>query len=159
VNRESVEHLANWAPTPLKPTQSSLTGDCSLGLPCRDWAEHTRPGIYLNSPAIAYRFLHTEGVEEKQRYSVGIKITDIQNLPASKKLKPPDSTLPPASVARIPGLRAGNCSKRPAAGSKPWLSPFSSSRGIFRRMQDGAAQKTGSGRKYPSPSHESPLQK
>lgn len=86
-------HLANGVPTPLNYSLNSLRSYCSLGLSCRDYAEHIQPVIYLNFPASAYQFLYGQGVEEKQRYSVDIKIKDTQNLSVSKKLNPPDSTL------------------------------------------------------------------
>lgn len=87
-------HLANRVPMPLHHSLSSLRSYCSLGLSCGDYAEHIKPVVYLNFPTIAYQFLYAQGVEEKQRYSVDIKIKDTQNLSVSKKLNPPDSTLP-----------------------------------------------------------------
>lgn len=113
-----MEHPANWAPTSLNDTPSSLTRYCSSGLSYRACAEHIQAGAYLNFPTNAYWFLYAQGAEEKQRYSVDIKIKDTQNLLLSKKLKTPDSTLPSVLPARIPALRAGNCRNRLAAGSK-----------------------------------------
>lgn len=86
-------NLANGVPVPLNHRLSSLRSYCSLGLFCGDYAEHIQPVVYLNFPTIAYQFLYAQGVEEKQRYSVHIKIKDTQNLSVSKKLNPPDTTL------------------------------------------------------------------
>lgn len=66
--------LANGVPMPLNYSLNSLRSYGSLGLSCRDYAEHIQPVIYLNFPTIAYQFLYAQGVEEKQRYSVDTKI-------------------------------------------------------------------------------------
>lgn len=111
-------HLANRVPTPLNHSPSSLRSYCSLGLFCGDYAEHIQPVVYLDFPTIAYQFLYAQGVEEKQRYSVDIKIKDTRNLSVSKKLNPPDSTLPSIELGWIPALHVGNCINWLAAGSK-----------------------------------------
>lgn len=103
-------HLANRVPTPLNHSPSSLRSYCSLGLFCGDYAEHIQPVVYLDFPTIAYQFLYAQGVEEKQRYSVDIKIKDTRNLSVSKKLNPPDSTLPSIELGWIPALHVGTAS-------------------------------------------------
>ena len=135
---------------PLNYNLSSLTGYCSLGLSCRDCAEHIQPGIYLNFPAIAHQLLYTHEVEEKQRYSVDIKIKGTQNFVVSKKLKTPDSTLLSVLLPRIPALHVGNCSNQLAAGLKP-CSLHSGLLTVFLLGWRMVLLKTGSRMKYPSP--------
>lgn len=124
-------------------------GYCTLGLSRRDCAEHIQPGIYFNFPTIAYWLLYAQGLEEKQRYSADIKIKDTENLPVSKKLKPPDYSIRFASTN--PSAMCRELQQPTGCRIKALLTPFRPSCSIFIRMEDGAAQKTGSCMKYPSP--------